>query len=209
MMRGVVEEHRDGILTTAGFAAAVRAAAPEGLDAGALLERSGIVPAGQLGSAPVTSPALRLPDGTATFVRGWPVAEGVERRGSILLVHGLGEHSGRYGHVADRLAALGLEVCGYDLRGHGRSEGARGSIPGDDALLEDLRFVFADARPARPGGRRRRRAAAARSQPRRHDRRRGHHRRLGDAARAGAVIAGARPARLRGSGPGCWRSRGG
>ena len=46
MMRGVVEEHRDGILTTAGFAAAVRAAAPEGLDAGALLERSGIVPAG-------------------------------------------------------------------------------------------------------------------------------------------------------------------
>ena len=45
MMRGVVEEHRDGILTTAGFAAAVRAAASEGIDAGALLERSGIVPA--------------------------------------------------------------------------------------------------------------------------------------------------------------------
>jgi aminopeptidase N len=44
MMRGVVEEHRDGILTTPGFAAAVRAAAPEGVDAGALLERSGIVP---------------------------------------------------------------------------------------------------------------------------------------------------------------------
>jgi alpha-beta hydrolase superfamily lysophospholipase len=87
---------------------------------------------------------VRLPDGTATFVRAWPVPDGVARRGSILLVHGLGEHIGRYGHVADRLTALGLEVRGYDLRGHGRSEGARGSIPHADALLEDLRFVFDD-----------------------------------------------------------------
>jgi len=43
MMRGVVADHRDGILTTAGFVAAVRAAAPPRLDAGALLRRSGIV----------------------------------------------------------------------------------------------------------------------------------------------------------------------
>lgn len=91
-----------------------------------------------------TSAGLRLPDGTATFVRGWPVPAGVARRGSILLVHGLGEHSGRYAHVADRLTALGLEVRGYDLRGHGRSEGARGSLPHADALLEDLRVVFED-----------------------------------------------------------------
>ena len=42
MLRGVVEEHRDGILTTAGFVAAVRAAAPPGVDAGALLRRAGI-----------------------------------------------------------------------------------------------------------------------------------------------------------------------
>jgi Peptidase family M1 domain len=44
MMRGVVEEHRDGILTTERFVAAVRAAAPPGVDAGALLRRVGIVP---------------------------------------------------------------------------------------------------------------------------------------------------------------------
>jgi len=86
---------------------------------------------------------LRLPDGTTTFVRTW-CAEARPRRGSILIVHGLGEHSGRYGHVAERLAALGLEVRGYDLRGHGRSDGKRGSIPWDDALLDDLRFVFDD-----------------------------------------------------------------
>jgi len=88
--------------------------------------------------------ALRLPDGTATFVHDWPLADGVARRGSILLVHGLGEHCGRYRHVAERLGALGLEARGYDLRGHGRSEGARGSIPEHDALLADLRVVFED-----------------------------------------------------------------
>jgi alpha-beta hydrolase superfamily lysophospholipase len=88
--------------------------------------------------------ALRLPDGTATFVRDWPVPAGVGRRGSALLVHGLGEHSGRYEHVAERLGALGLEVRGYDLRGHGRSEGPRGSIPEHDSLLADLRVVFED-----------------------------------------------------------------
>ena len=43
MLRGVVREHRDGILTTAGFVAAVRAAAPPGVDAAALLRRAGIV----------------------------------------------------------------------------------------------------------------------------------------------------------------------
>jgi alpha-beta hydrolase superfamily lysophospholipase len=87
---------------------------------------------------------FRLPDGTPTFVRDWHRAEGLPGRGSILLVHGLGEHSGRYGHVADRLAALGLEVRGYDLRGHGRSGGARGSVPRSDTLLADLRYVFDD-----------------------------------------------------------------
>jgi alpha-beta hydrolase superfamily lysophospholipase len=91
-----------------------------------------------------TGESLRLPDGTAAYVRVWPVDDGVARRGSILLVHGLGEHVGRYDHVAARLTALGLEVCGYDLRGHGRSEGERGSLPHDDALLADLRFVFED-----------------------------------------------------------------
>jgi alpha-beta hydrolase superfamily lysophospholipase len=87
---------------------------------------------------------LQLPDGTATFTREWATADEVPRRGSILLVHGLGEHSGRYDHVAARLTAIGLAVHGYDLRGHGRSDGPRGSLPHDDALLDDLRFVFED-----------------------------------------------------------------
>jgi alpha-beta hydrolase superfamily lysophospholipase len=87
---------------------------------------------------------LELPDGTATFTRAWMPSGGGALRGAVLLVHGLGEHCGRYGHVADRLCAIGLAVHGYDLRGHGRSEGPRGSIPGDQTLLDDLRFVFGE-----------------------------------------------------------------
>jgi alpha-beta hydrolase superfamily lysophospholipase len=89
-------------------------------------------------------PTLRLPDGTTLALRDWPVPAGVEPRGALLLVHGLGEHSGRYAHVAQRLGGLGLHVRGYDHRGHGGSGGPRGSIPGPDALLDDLRAAFDD-----------------------------------------------------------------
>ena len=87
---------------------------------------------------------MRLADGTTIFLREWPVPEGTEQRGAVLLVHGLGEHSGRYAHVAERLTALGLHVRGYDHRGHGESEGPRGSVPRPEALLDDLRAVFED-----------------------------------------------------------------
>src|SRR5215210_5040310 len=87
---------------------------------------------------------LRLPDGTTIFLREWPVPAGTEERGALLLVHGLGEHSGRYAHVGERLAALGLHVRAYDHRGHGESSGPRGSVPHPEALLDDLRAVFDD-----------------------------------------------------------------
>src|SRR5262245_39608206 len=87
---------------------------------------------------------MRLPDGTEIFLREWPVPDGTEPRGALLLVHGLGEHSGRYAHAAERLAALGLHVRGYDHRGHGDSGGPRGSVPHPEALLDDVRAVFDD-----------------------------------------------------------------
>jgi alpha-beta hydrolase superfamily lysophospholipase len=101
---------------------------------------------------PTTLDPLRLPDGTAIFLREWAVPAGTEQRGALLLVHGLGEHSGRYAHVAERLAALGLHVRGYDHRGHGESGGARGSVPHPDALLDDLRAVFDDLADRTDGG---------------------------------------------------------
>src|ERR687895_1523013 len=100
---------------------------------------------------PTAPGPLRLPDGTTLTLRDWPVPAGVEPRGALLLVHGLGEHSGRYAHVAERLAALGLHVRGYDHRGHGESGGPRGGLPHAGALLDDLRAVFDDL-PQRHGG---------------------------------------------------------
>ncbi|MEK8051743.1 lysophospholipase [Ideonella sp. DXS22W] len=72
-------------------------------------------------------------------------------RGQVLLVHGLGEHSGRYAHVARHLAAAGFGVAAYDHRGHGASEGPRGVIPAADSLLADLGAVLAQVRAQHPG----------------------------------------------------------
>jgi alpha-beta hydrolase superfamily lysophospholipase len=56
----------------------------------------------------------------------------------IVLVHGAGEHSGRYEHVAERLVADGYAVHALDHRGHGRSEGPRALIDRVDHAVTDL-----------------------------------------------------------------------
>jgi acylglycerol lipase len=66
-------------------------------------------------------------------------------RAEVLLTHGLGEHAGRYAHVAAALAARGIRVMAYDLRGHGRSSGRRGDVEKYDDFLDDLRAVSAQA----------------------------------------------------------------
>jgi len=55
----------------------------------------------------------------------------------ICLVHGLGDHIGRYAHVIDKFVGSGIGVYGLDLRGHGKSEGQRGhgTVP---KILEDI-----------------------------------------------------------------------
>jgi acylglycerol lipase len=64
------------------------------------------------------------PDGNVLATRHWP-AGGRRKLASLLIVHGLGEHSGRYDHVARRLASKGIDVHGFDLRGFGASGGRR------------------------------------------------------------------------------------
>jgi len=56
-------------------------------------------------------------------------------------VHGLGEHSGRYGEWAERFTGAGFAVQGFDLRGHGRSGGARGDTRFAPALRDLDRLV--------------------------------------------------------------------
>ena len=56
-------------------------------------------------------------------------------QGSVLILHGLGEHAGRCAHVMAHLAAQGWASLACDQRGHGRSGGPRGGLPADDRLL--------------------------------------------------------------------------
>jgi alpha-beta hydrolase superfamily lysophospholipase len=83
-----------------------------------------------------TSEPLLTPDGVRLHLQRWP-ARGAGR-GTVHIVHGLGEHIGRYEHVAAALNAAGWHVAGHDHRGHGRSEGPRGRIPHASTLLSDL-----------------------------------------------------------------------
>ena len=64
-------------------------------------------------------------DGDNLAVQDWALPEGLQIRGVVVLVHGLGEHAGRYDHVARRLNRWGFAVRGYDHYGHGESNGVR------------------------------------------------------------------------------------
>jgi alpha-beta hydrolase superfamily lysophospholipase len=83
---------------------------------------------------------IDAPDGTRLFGRRWPAT--IARQGTAVLIHGVGEHSGRYGHVAAVMTGCGVDVVGYDQRGFGRSEGKKGRIPADTTMVDDAVFVF-------------------------------------------------------------------
>jgi alpha-beta hydrolase superfamily lysophospholipase len=65
-------------------------------------------------------------------------------------MHGLGEHMGRYGHVASALQTAGYVVFGYDHHGHGLSTGERGNLLYANQLTEDAAFVIAHVRSLTP-----------------------------------------------------------
>jgi alpha-beta hydrolase superfamily lysophospholipase len=86
---------------------------------------------------------LTAPDGVVLTVRQWTLPAQVTRRGAVFIIHGIGEHSGRYGHVAEALHAIGLDVRSYDQRGFGLSQGPQGRLPWPDALLDDALLMYA------------------------------------------------------------------
>jgi len=75
-------------------------------------------------------------DGLSLFGQSWQPKD--RPRAVVCLVHGLGEHRGRYVHVADSLTQAGYTLISFDLRGHGKSEGPRGHTPSYEALLQDI-----------------------------------------------------------------------
>ncbi len=65
----------------------------------------------------------------------------------VVITHGHGEHSGRYAHVAKALAARGFATVGLDLRGHGKSGGARGFIRDWSEYRVDLERLIEEISP--------------------------------------------------------------
>lgn len=91
---------------------------------------------------------IATPHGATLALRDWPLPEGATPRALVLIVHGLGEHSGRYEHVAQQLNGWGFAVRAFDLCGHGLSSGAPGSLPDEHRLLDDLATVLDRSRAA-------------------------------------------------------------
>ncbi len=78
-------------------------------------------------------------DATPLYMRSW---KGSRSAATVIIVHGVGEHSGRHEDTAVALVARGLDVCIYDHRGHGRSGGSRGHVRSFSEYRKDLgRFV--------------------------------------------------------------------
>ena len=72
-------------------------------------------------------------------------------RAILIIVHGLGEHRGRYRAPAERFRAAGVGTVAFDLRGHGESPGARTDIGSFETFVSDLRQIVAGVAADNPG----------------------------------------------------------
>lgn len=80
----------------------------------------------------------------------WRRFQATQPRAQLLLVHGIGEHSGRYEDIIPHFLRMGLNVFAYDQYGHGRSEGRRGDLDTPQRLVEDLRSMRQELRRLAP-----------------------------------------------------------
>ena len=93
--------------------------------------------------------AIQAKDDIKLYAQTW--APETEPKAVVCLIHGLGEHCGRYAHVAKALTEAGYAVLAFDLRGHGQSDGPRGHTPSGEAFLDDIDCLFAEAEKRYPG----------------------------------------------------------
>jgi alpha-beta hydrolase superfamily lysophospholipase len=97
-------------------------------------------------------------EGLVLFRRGWrpadrddPAERNVPARSVVAVVHGHGDHSGRYAHLGEYLARHGHAVEAMDLRGHGRSQGARAMVDTFDQYLDDAERFLSFVQRDHPG----------------------------------------------------------
>ena len=95
-----------------------------------------------------TTDSATTRDGIRLLTRHWTASA---PRAGVLLVHGLGEHSGRWEHVGDQLAAAGLESFGWDQRGFGASAGERAWVDRWSRFHDDVEDRLAAIRAVLPG----------------------------------------------------------
>lgn len=88
-------------------------------------------------------------DGLEMYARSWAPEQ--PPRALVCLIHGMGEHTGRYEHVAAALGSAGHAMVGFDLRGHGKSGGPRGHAPSAAAMLDDIDRFLQQAGERFPG----------------------------------------------------------
>ena len=99
---------------------------------------------------PGKSALLSGTNGIKIFYRHYPTE--VERA-RLVIVHGLGEHSGRYANVVEAMLSLGVSVWALDHRGHGQSDGKRGHILNFSQYLSDLHLMVKRVREGLPAER--------------------------------------------------------
>ena len=90
---------------------------------------------------------LKTPDGLKIFTRQW---EAPNPKAVCLVIHGIGEHSGRYEALAKELNRHGFCVWSMDHRGHGRSQGRRGDCRSMEDFIGDLHLLVERAREKSP-----------------------------------------------------------
>jgi len=86
-------------------------------------------------------------DGTRLQGRSWATPEPIA---VINLIHGLGEHRGRYAHLAAFFNTQNITVHAIDLHGHGQTEGKRGVADSVDILIDDVQALLAYSRLQNP-----------------------------------------------------------
>ena len=89
-------------------------------------------------------------DGLDIFAQSWE-PDAAQVKAVVCLVHGVGEHSARYAHVAEAFGKEGYAFFAMDLRGHGRSGGARGHVSSSEDFLRDIDLLLEQAHARYPG----------------------------------------------------------